>query len=515
MPGLDKKVIDQINHSLVLDRIENDIRTDFTLAPHYNVIYTRAGEELWDYTSSQLKSGKYAPELPLTINVPKARGFARPGSILKPIDRFVYQALTDLASEQLEDQIDRSRSFSHVIQKDSGVMYAPAQDCWDNLQAAVASMAGDEGFILKADIANYFERLPQHHLINLMDASGVQPEITKLLEEMLLAFQERDSFGIIQGAYPSDLLGNFYLTELDSYCELQDIPSARYVDDFYLHFDDEYSAKNGLLHIQEHLRKEGLHLNEFKSGIHHASDLLYEETIVDNLFDDAKDEIRDDWFSYQSGYGFSAEWHDEEPEVDEDEIELEGLKRLYFSKDEHESHSDKIEKFCLPILRAANNDIAVQSSLEGLTEKPHLTKLYLSYLSRFVDRDEGLKDELCDLIDREEIYTDFQRMYLLGALLNSGKVKRSVVKSSIKMLKGTSGSIELRALCAIFASKYGTPQQRRAVRLAYENEVSPYVRSSIMYASKYFTSAEQKTCIKAWSGHSIENLWIVKALKKT
>lgn len=513
MPGLDQSILDLIDGSLTLKRIENDIRTDFTLAPHYNVIYTRAGDGLWEFVKSALRSGTYTPELPLTINVPKGRGFSRPGSILKPVDRFVYQALIDLSAEQLENQIDRDRSFSHVLNDDDESMFKPAQECWDGLQGSVADMAAAEGYILKADIANYFERLPQHHLINLMDASGIPNGIVKLLEEMLLAFQERDSFGIIQGAYPSDLLGNFYLTELDSYCELQDIPSARYVDDFYLQFPSLYKAKNGLIDLQEHLRKEGLHLNEYKSGIHESTDLIYEETVVDNLFDEAKDEVRDEWFEYQQGYGFSAEWFEEDPEPDEEEIELVALHNLYNAKDDHENHSDKIEKFCLPIFRAAHDDIAIQESLRGLVHKPHLTKLYQSYLSRFIKTNEGLRDILSELIEREEIHTDYQRMYLLGALLNADTVPRKIVKTAVKLLKNPAILAELRAVCAIFASKYGSPQQRRAVRLAYEDEPSHYVRSAIMYATRYFTSTEQKTCIKAWSNHSNENLWIAKAIK--
>ena len=76
---------------------------------------------------------------------------------------------------------------------------------------------------LHQEIANYFERIPQHHLVNLIIASGCPTEVARLLEEMLLAFQERDSLGIIQGLFPSDLFSNFYLSDVDAYCEIQGI----------------------------------------------------------------------------------------------------------------------------------------------------------------------------------------------------------------------------------------------------------------------------------------------------
>ncbi len=61
-----------------------------------------------------------------------------------------------------------------------------------------------------------------------MIATDCSPAVVRLLEEMLLAFRERNSFGIIQGVFPSDMLGNFFLSDFDAYCEIQNIPSARY-----------------------------------------------------------------------------------------------------------------------------------------------------------------------------------------------------------------------------------------------------------------------------------------------
>jgi len=128
MPGLDKKILDVIDATKVIDRIKIDIRTDFILAPHYNAIFINAGEELWGRVHELLKSGNYQPDLPLTVSVPKERGFTRPGSILGPVDRFVYQALIDLASPVLESQLDRERTFSHIPSSDGKAMFEPAHD---------------------------------------------------------------------------------------------------------------------------------------------------------------------------------------------------------------------------------------------------------------------------------------------------------------------------------------------------------------------------------------------------
>ncbi|MCE3544251.1 hypothetical protein LXJ56_29170, partial [Escherichia coli] len=81
-------------------------------------------------------------------------------------------------------------------------MFEPNHESWERFQASVAEICDGSEFILKADISNYFERLPQHHLVNLMAAAGCAPEVVNLLEEMLLSFRERNSSGIVQGVYP-------------------------------------------------------------------------------------------------------------------------------------------------------------------------------------------------------------------------------------------------------------------------------------------------------------------------
>lgn len=517
MPGLDKTVLDKIDPNILLRRVQLDIRSDFIFAPHYNIIFVNSGDELWARASEQLRSGKYQPELPLTTSVPKGRGFTRPGSILHPIDRLVYQALADLVAPILEDQLDRTRTFAHVLADTSSVdvLFDPTQDSWENLQHHVGEICKRDGFIVKADVANYFERIPQHHLINSMFASGCQPEVVRLLEELFLSFRERDSFGIIQGVFPSDLFGNFYLSDFDAFCELQDIPSARYVDDFYLHFPSEQAAARGLMSLIDRLRRSGLHLNEHKSGILTAHQLINQETEVDRLFEDARQEAEAELMNTNAGYGFTAYWNIEEPPdpINEEELRMAAVIRLYESLDEFPEQADKIEKFCLPILRAATSDVAIDRAIEGITARPHLARIYLAYLSRFTPHLEYLVSQLENLIGSENVVSDYQRMYLMGALLNGSHPERQTVNTVLQILRNMEFSQATRAVAAIFAAKFGTPQQRRVVRLAYETEPSPYVRAAILYASRYFTSVEHKTCIKAWGGHGTINTLITQALK--
>jgi hypothetical protein len=522
MPGLDRSVLDTIDFSIVINRIQVDVRSDFILAPHYNAIFVKAKDELAGRTQELLRSGKYEPDLPLTMDVPKGRGFTRPGSILHPIDRVVYQALADAVAPTLESHLDRNRSFAQVITDVTSTehLFEYPQESWEQHQNKLSTMCKQGGYFVKADVANYFERIPQHHLVNLMYAADCKTEIVKLIEEILLAFQERNSYGIIQGVFPSDLFGNFFLSDLDAFCELHDIESSRYVDDVYMRFETEKEAYKGLMKLIGRLRRDGLHLNEYKSGIHTADELIKEETEIDQMFAEVRQEIEAE-ISADAGYGFDVEWElddaeeTEEEEIDEEELHIAAVARLYSLIEEYPYQSDKIEKFCLPLLRAANSDVAVDRSLESITSRPDMTKLHLSYLSKFTPTSPRLVKKLEDLLVGRDIVSDYQLMYLLGALMNCKDPQRSTTNIALNILQNKTYPQELRSVTAIFAAKHGNPQQQRTVRIAYEEEPSMYVRAAILYASRHFVTAEQRTCKKAWGGHGIINSLITQALKNS
>ena len=513
MVGLDRTVLDVINSDRVMERIRIDVRTDFILAPHVNAIFVNVGDQVWSRSAELLRAGKYQPSLPYTISVPKGRGFIRPGSILSPLDRFIYQALIDLASGVLEEQIDRSRAFSHVLSQKKGYMFEPAHRCWEKFQGAIRELCNTGTYIVKADISNYFERIPQHHLVNLLRAAGCRSGVVNLLEEMLLSFQGRNSFGILQGLFPSDILGNFFLSDLDAYFELKQTGSARYNDDIYLQYRSHLEAQRGLIELIERLQKDGLHLNEFKSGIWATKDIIREATGVDTLFDAAREEIHEELTDQLGGYGFTAEWEFEE-ETDEG-IHLATVERLYEAIDSHPEQSENIERFCLPVLRAAKSDSAIDDVLHRLTTNSHLTRLYHSYLARFVGEQKELRLVLEEMVRTNGLITDYERMYLLGSLFNADSVGRATVNKALLWLTSTNKVVpETRAVAAIFAAKHGKAVQKRAVRVAYDDEPSEYVRSAILYSSLYMTAAERRTCRLAWGGHSTLNALTAQALSK-
>ena len=513
MPGLDRKILRTIDHSRVIERVKLDIRSDFILAPHYNAIFLLAGDELWERLRQFLKNGSYNPNLPYTISVPKKNGFARPGSILQPFDRFLYQALIDDVSQTLEDGLSRNRVFSHIISDDPGRMFVPPDECWVALQEKLEDVCGEGTHMIKADISNYFERIPHHPLINSMESTGCPSEIVKLLEEMLLAFRQRNSFGIIQGLYPSDILGTFFLSSFDTFCEIKGIPSARYIDDIYLSFTSELRAKKGLVDLIEYLRAEGLQLNEAKSQILQSDELIKDESAIDRLLREVREEIADEVeLPATAEYGFDVDWETDEETEDEELGEITAIGRLFDKIGDYPEYEDRIEKSCLPLLKISDSDIAVDHVCKNVLKKPHQARLYFSYLHAFVLECPDLVKFLENLLSANELVSSYQKMLLLATLMKASKIRPEKVNIILKWLQNKEEAQEVRAMAAILASRHGNSSQKKTVKLEYENEQSDYVRGAILYASRHFVTVEKRTCKKAWGQHNEINALVAQVI---
>jgi len=516
VPGLDKTVINEIDWSSAVKNIVVDSRTDFILSPHLDVIYRIKGDELIQQLCSALKSGAYEPQLPMTISIPKKGILTRPGSILLPQDRLLYQGLVEDILPNIESEFDRSIAFSHIPSDKEGELFKPSHECWGQFEEKIESICKNSEFVLQCDVANFFETLPQHNLINALAGCGCRNEAVSLLEKMLSIFRQKSSQGIIQGVYPSDVLGNFYLTDVDAKFSLKNLVSARYVDDIYVGFPDERKAKIFLISMIEDLRKVGLSLNPEKTKISQASALLFEQKEVDQLFDSARNDLEKmENFVEEGGYGFQGDWiNSDDVEIafqEGEEIELLAVRSLLDFDYENENQAEKIDRFCLPYLRASGDDYGIERAFEGLIDRPHLTRLYFSYLNYFARKNQDVQGRIEDLIRRNGFYLDYQRMYYMAGILPCEKVDKDTVRHVVEWLNSTKLGSATRAIAAIFVAKFGTARDRRAVRAKYDNE-DPYVRAAILYSSQYFIAAEKATMRTAWKGHSEINSLIASAI---
>ncbi|WP_081451581.1 RNA-directed DNA polymerase [Achromobacter piechaudii] len=528
--GLDATLLKKLNWDQALKRVAHDQRSDFIYAPHFGIIYAKAGDELVELVNSELKSGKYLPGMPITLEVPKSGrmravsmnrqgpSFSRPGSILWPKDRLVYQLLADEAAPIIEKKTDKTRSFSHrLAAPDQAPMFAPTRTCWNALQQALARHSKKSGskYILRIDVANYFGSINQHTFINDLTGAGYPKTLADRLEVMLVAYtEERSSRGILQGMYPSDLFGNYYMDPIDRFLKEYPVPSARYVDDLYIFIRSVDEAEDLLRQLVPLLRAYDLVLNEAKSAIMPKNALMSEEPDLETLFEEALDEISSQVADedFDADYGFQSEWDEDDDEEEEGsvDIKLEATKHLFNSISKYPGHEENIERFCLPLFATIESDYAVDHVLNSFKKRPSMSQIYAAYLARFLDHD-GVSDYLIELLSDASIM-DWQKMWILAALLQ-GSGNDNAVKVVNQILTDTKRRDVLRAIAAIYVGKFGDHARRKSLRLLYPS-CSPYVQLAIYFSSRYWSGADKKNARDAWGASSAMHSLLTSALSK-
>jgi hypothetical protein len=515
--GLENNVIEFFDKDLALKRILKDIQSDFIFAPHLNIVFHQAGDELFEQLTSKLKSGKYCPRLPITINVIKPNGFNRVGAILEPLDRLAYQLVVDLIAQESEKIIDRRRVFSNkLIEQDiDGFMFEKSSESYNSFRNYIEGvcLTGEHNYVLRADIASYFDRLYQHVLGNLLYSTEANKKAISFLEKFLLQLSQSDSHGIVQGIFPSDFLGNFCLCAIDAQHSLIDIEFARYVDDMYIFFKNLNEAKVHRVRLANWLRKDGLTLNESKTKIYDTQDLLREESELDNLFEDAKKEVVEG--TINMGYETNLFWDLEaNVEMDDAQVDLEATKRLFDAGFEGDVKR-KVEKFCLPVFTAFDDDYGLDYVIRNYVHEPSMSVIYFGYLNKMIRKSPSIVTSIEDIFGNPNLLFDYQRLWLYATLLYAENVSDLIIRSALKDLQNQTKSSGLRSICAILIGKYGSAPIKQILKTHYSNENSEFVKSAILFAAQYFPSQLRDVCFNAWAGHSETNSLIVAAIKKS
>lgn len=531
--GIDKVALDKLDFELAIKRISSDIRSDFILAPHLSCVYADCKDELIQDVKKLAQSGHFSPSLPITIDVPKKHrikavgvkrqppNFVRPGGILYPRDRLLLQAIADVAQPLIESKLNRNICFSHQpAPKDSSHrMFLSSRHCWSQMQTQLGTLiSGGSKVVLRADIASCFQSINQHTLINTLQGLGFPNEYSKPLESMLTQMSTgRSSRGILQGIYPSDLLGNFYLYPIDRHLSDTGIPSIRYVDDIYAFFESHEQADKSIIRLYPELRRLDIALNEAKTCITTPLGLLTSDPDLDAMFDAAIAEVQ---ATYTTGepeeiltdYGFQVIWSDEEATVDENQIELMATQLLFDQIPKYVENIEEIERFCLPLFAAFGSDYAIDYVLSKLDNSPSMSQIYFSYLSKFLDS-EQIKKEVCITFVQRKLTFDWEYLWAIGTIVQMPEVEDAVVAS---LLKICSENIDdsVKAMALIAAAKHGDVDRQKTVADAIGKTHSLYLRGAILFSARYMHNAVKKTVIDLLENTDPILSMITKSVKK-
>ena len=520
--GLDGKLVASIDWSLALSRVLSDVATDFIWAPHFRAIYRRAGESLIAAVRSELSAGTFTPGTPITMEVPKSfrmrvgtpagkasaygPSFTRPGSILLPKDRLLYQAVADQCAPLVEADTNKKRSFSHRLAGPANsAMFLSNRFCWNRMQDELKKHSSKTRFryVVKLDISDYFRSINQHQLVNNLADAGLDPSLKTRLEAILSKFiGQRSSRGIIQGVNASDLFGAFYLSPIDRQFQDRKITSVRYVDDIYVFVPSIAAADTLLRWLIPALRLQDLALNEMKSIIMPKELLKVDQPDLEELFDSAMAEAAEQQANnWNRGYGFQQEWGPGEEDEEGDDwrsrpdLKIEATKVLFDSIREHPGQEEHIERFCLPLLTVAESPHALDHVLESFAKRPSMAQIYMAYLAKFLSS-RRVRNFLTGALGDAALY-DWQRMWVVAGLVQHHDARAGAVRLASEILEDGDRHQGLRAAAAIFVAKFGD-HGRRIELFDTFTRVPEYVQLAIYHGSRRWPAVERRTAKSTW-----------------
>lgn len=246
----------------------------------------------------------YEPYAVSKVFAPKSRSNIRVTHLLHPQDLLIYTALVLIASPDIEAarlSKKAKRVFSYRIDGTPGILYKSKGTFEAYLdQLGLKSDKAAAKFVALADIADFYPRIYQHRLENVIESVASNQRTTEvarvLVKKMISYLMGRNSYGIPVGPYASRILGEAVLIDVDASLQSQGIDFVRWVDDYNIFCKTEYEAQSILFTLAEWLfTNHGLTLQSAKSKIlpiekykseiliHPGEDLTDRDTVVQAL----------------------------------------------------------------------------------------------------------------------------------------------------------------------------------------------------------------------------------------
>ncbi|UTC65553.1 RNA-directed DNA polymerase [Treponema sp. OMZ 788] len=219
---------------------------------------------------------------------PKKEAFDfRKAASIQPWDLIKYMSLVLLCAEEIESKRpakDKNIVFSYRFYPKDGRLFDTNYD-YKAFQKNLSDKIKEKRYkiYIKADIANYYDRLNLHRLENILLSYCSNKTIVKLINQLLLFWSNRDSYGLPVGSNPSRILAEAELIEVDNYLLSKKIDFIRFVDDYRIFANDAKEAHYYLNLFIARLSLEGLSVNTGKTSIEKTKEYQGETKTVSTI----------------------------------------------------------------------------------------------------------------------------------------------------------------------------------------------------------------------------------------
>lgn len=247
-----------------------------------------------------------------TALIPKRTKFGyRKVSIIDPLDCIKYHSLVFLIAEKIEQARNPKTNnivFSYRFSPNNNELFDSAYNYESFINQIKAKVALPENkIIVYCDIASFYERLNLHRLESELFSLGAEKKIVLIINELLLFWAKKNSYGLPIGSNASRILAEASLIPIDNFLISNNINFCRFVDDYRFFAPDSQTAHYWLTLLIERLSQEGLMINQYKTSIQEIKPLAIktpEQIKQDEInkmtetFDEAEKSIE----MYEGGY---------------------------------------------------------------------------------------------------------------------------------------------------------------------------------------------------------------------
>jgi hypothetical protein len=259
---------------------------------------------------SQRKIGPLEVHPIAHVLFPKRQTFEyRRAALIEPVDTIKYLSIVLLAADQIEShRVSTNRNILHSYRyaPSAGRLFDPRWN-YSSFKDAVNRKALDSQakVAVRTDISAFYDRVNLHRLESVLHAASVDPQIVATINELLITWSNRDSFGLPVGSNASRILAEAALSDVDEYLLSNDVRFVRFVDDFVLFANSAREAHFALSLLVHALSLQGLHLAAKKTRLMDVEEIRSEFLHEADQREDEEKSL-DLWTVSDSGTGYSG-----------------------------------------------------------------------------------------------------------------------------------------------------------------------------------------------------------------
>jgi hypothetical protein len=117
------------------------------------------------------------------------------------------------------------------------------------------------------------------------------------------------------------------------------------------------------------------------------------------------------------------------------------------------------------------------------------------------------------LLNAQDSLTDWQKMWILAALMQKKPANETPIKVALKILKDATRHDALRAVAAIYVGRFGDHARRKNLFSLYPS-VSSYIQAAIYFSSRTWPAVERSNAKASWGAHGELNALLTAAMNK-